>query len=111
MSRQMERILFGFCTARQCESLFLFALSEGSSEAGGIVNRNGKVLQVLRLPFQNQSEPPGECEASGKYVAVHDLAGICHYRQCDWLRHLPGQAIPSSRGGITLQQFPVIKAR
>ena len=46
MSRQMERILFGLCTARQCESLKFFALSEGSNEAGGIVNRNGKVLQV-----------------------------------------------------------------
>ena len=53
MSRQMERSLFGLCTARQCESLKFFALSEGSNEAGGIVNRNGKVLRVLRLPFQN----------------------------------------------------------
>ena len=62
MSRQIERILFGLCTARQCETLKFFALSEGSNEAGGIVNRNGKVLRVLRLPFQNQSEPRGECE-------------------------------------------------
>ena len=46
MSRQMERILFGPYTARQCESLKFLALSERSNEAGGIVNRNGKVLQV-----------------------------------------------------------------
>ena len=38
MSRQMERTFFGLSTARQCESLKFFALSEGSSEAGGIVN-------------------------------------------------------------------------
>ena len=46
MSQQMERILFGPYTARQCESLKFLALSERSNEAGGIVNRNGKVLQV-----------------------------------------------------------------
>ena len=46
MSRQMESILFGLCTARQCESLKFFALSEGSNEAGGIVNLNAKVLEV-----------------------------------------------------------------
>ena len=53
MSRQMERTSFGLSTARQCESLQFFPLSEGSSEVGGIVNRNRKVLRVLRLPFQN----------------------------------------------------------
>ena len=62
MSRQMERTSLGLSTARQCESLQFFPLSEGSSEVGRIVNRNGKVLRVLRLPFQNQSEPRGERE-------------------------------------------------
>ena len=51
MSRQMERILFGLCTAHQCESLKFFALSEGSNEAGGIVNRNGKVLKSASSPI------------------------------------------------------------
>ena len=35
--------------------------------------------------------------ASGKYLPVHDLAGICHYGQRDWLRHLSGRVVPSQR--------------
>ena len=34
-------------------------------------------------------------QASGKCLPVHDLVGICHYGQCDWLWHLSGRVIPS----------------
>ena len=32
---------------------------------------------------------------SEKCLPVHDLVGICHYGQCDWLWHLSERVIPS----------------
>ena len=106
MSRQMERILFGLCTARQRESLIFFARSEGSNEAGGIANRNGKVLRVLRLPFQNQSEPRRECER------LENMWQFTIWQASVTTGNVIGCGIyQDKRGSITLQQFPVIKAR
>ena len=58
---------------------------------------SGKVLQVNLSAISKALWIGRWARASGKYLPVHDLAGICHYGQCDWLRHLSGRVVPSRR--------------
>ena len=60
----------------------------------------------------SQTEPQGELkhEASVWQIILPEyVAGVCHYAQCDWLRQLSGQVIPSRE--VALRKFPVKKAR
>ena len=59
---------------------------------------NGKVLRVNTSAISKAlfaTWTTRWAQASGKYLPLHDLAGISHYGQCDWLWHLSGRAIPS----------------